>query len=62
MVGEVAVEIHPVGDGDLSVAVVVAQVLAPQPLIGEGVLIAVGVGHRYDPHLNAVEQVCYAGV
>ena len=53
VLGEVAVGIHAVADGDLPVAVVVAQILAPQPLDVEGVLVAVGVGRDDEPQLGA---------
>ena len=54
----VAVEVHAVIGGDPAVAVVVAQVLAPQPVAGcERVVVAVGVGDRDEPQLGRVDQV-----
>ena len=59
----VAVEVDAVGAGDLAVGVVVAQVLAPQPVaLGEGVVVAVGVGHRDEPQLGAAEQLAQVTV
>jgi hypothetical protein len=47
---EVAVEVDAVARRDLAVAVVVAQVLAPQPLAFlEREVVAVGVGDGDDP-------------
>ena len=43
--------------GDLAVAVVVAQVLAPQPLDVERVLVAVGVGDEHEPQLGLLQQL-----
>ena len=54
---EVAVRIDAVADRDLPVAVVVAQVLAPQPLVVERVLVAVGVRGDHEPQLRRLEQV-----
>ena len=56
VLGEVAVRIDAVADGDLPVAVVVAQVLAPQPLVVERVLVAVGVRGDHEPQLGVLEQ------
>ena len=57
LVGPVAVEVDAVVAGQLPVAVVVAQVLAPQALtLGEGVVVAVGVGHRQEPQLGPGQQ------
>lgn len=54
----VAVEVDPVAGRDLAVAVVVGQVLAPQALTRlEGPVVAVGVGHRHEPQLGAVDHV-----
>ena len=57
VLGEVAVGIDAVGARDLGVAVVVAQVLAPQSLGVEGVLVAVRVGHDDEPELVVLEEV-----
>ena len=46
----------------LPVAVVVAEVLPPEPLGVEGVLVAVGVGHRHEPQLGGLEQLADAPV
>jgi hypothetical protein len=54
---EVAVGVDAVANGDLAVAVVVARVLAPQALVVEGVLIAVGVGDDDEPELGAPEEI-----
>ena len=55
---EVAVGIDTVRSIDRSVGVVVAQVLAPQPVAGlEGEVVAVGVGDGHEPQLGAVHQV-----
>jgi hypothetical protein len=43
VLGVVAVRVHAVVAADAPVGVVVAEVLAPQPLDVKGVLIAVGV-------------------
>jgi hypothetical protein len=57
LVGEVAVQVDAVADRDLPVAVVVAQVLAPQPLPGlEGPVVAVGVRDRHEPQLARVHE------
>ena len=54
---EVAVEVDAVARGDLPVAVVVAQVLAPQALaVLEREVVAVGVGDREEPELVLVDQ------
>ena len=53
---EVAVWIDAVADVDLIVVVVVAQVLAPQPLVVECVLVAVGVGDDHEPELGPLEH------
>ena len=53
---EVAVRVDAVVAGDLAVAVVVAQVLPPQPLVVERVLVAVRVRDRHEPQLGALEQ------
>ena len=57
VVREVAVQVDAVADRDLVVAVVVVQVLAPEPRVLEGVLVAVGVGDRHEPELGLLEQV-----
>src|SRR3954468_18046383 len=57
MLGEVAVGIDAVAGGDLPVVVVVAQVLAPQALVVERVLVAVRVGRDDEPQLGALEHV-----
>ena len=54
---EVAVGIDPVADRDLLVAVVVAQVLAPQPIAFERELVAVGVGDHDEPQLGLLQQL-----
>ena len=56
---EVAVGVDPIiARGDDAVAVVVAQVLAPQPVTGlEREVVAVGVGHGDEPELGAVHHV-----
>jgi hypothetical protein len=56
VVREVAVRVDAVGDRDLVVAVVVAQVLAPQPLGIERVLVAVRVRHEHEPQLVVLQQ------
>jgi hypothetical protein len=53
----VAVEVDAVAVRDRAVAVVVAQVLAPQTLGAERVLVAVRVRHRHEPELARVEEV-----
>ena len=59
----VAVGVDTVGIGDDPVAVVVAQVLAPQALAGlEREVVAVGVGDGHEPQLGAVHQVRDGGV
>ena len=56
--GEVAVEVDAVAERDLAVAVVVAQVLAPQPIpLGEGEVVPVDVLHREEPQLAGVDEV-----
>ncbi len=57
--GEVAVEVDAVAGGDPAVAVVVAQVLAPQALAvgGVRVVVAVGVGAEQEPQLAGVHQL-----
>ena len=55
--GEVAVRVDPVAGSDHAVAVVVAQVLAPQPVAGgERELVAVGVVHAHEPELGRVDE------
>ncbi len=54
---EVAVEVDAVVAGDLAVAVVVPQVLPPQAVLVEGVLVAVRVDDRDHPDLTGVEQL-----
>ena len=55
---EVPVEVDAVAHVGPAVAVVVAQVLAPQPVAGgEAVVIAVGVGDRDEPQLGRVDQL-----
>ena len=56
VLGVVAVGVHAVGGGYLAVAIVVAQVLAPQALMVVGVLVAVGVRRDDEPELRALEQ------
>ena len=59
----VAVGVHAVDGGDPAVAVVVAQVLAPQPVAGgEREVVAVGVGDRHEPQLGRVDQLGECGV
>jgi hypothetical protein len=53
---EVAVGIHAVVGRDLAVAVVVAQVLAPQPILVEGVLVPVRVRDDEEPELRSLKQ------
>ena len=53
----VAVRVDAVGDRRHPVAVVVAQVLAPQPLGVERVLVAVGVRDQHEPQLGLLQQV-----
>ena len=54
---EVAVQVDTVARGDGPVAVVVPQVLAPQPLAGlEGEVVAVGVRDRHEPQLGGLHQ------
>ncbi len=62
VVREVAVGVDAVADRDLAVVVVVAQVLAPQPLDVERVLVAVGVGHEDEPQLRRLEQPLDLGI
>ena len=57
VLGVVAVRVDAVGVGGLAVAVVVAQVLAPQPLVGERVLVAVRVHDRDEPQLGRLEHL-----
>ncbi len=59
LVGEVAVEVDAVAGGDLAVAVVVAQVLAPQAVLRalEGVVVTVRVGGEQEPQLGGVEDL-----
>ena len=53
---EVAVGVDAVAGRDLAVAVVVAQVLAPQAIVVERVLVAVGVRHQDEPQLGALQE------
>ncbi len=57
VLGVVAVGVDAVDDRRLAVAVVVAQVLTPQPLVVERVLVAVRVHDRDEPQLGLVEQL-----
>lgn len=59
LVGEVAVEVDAVANGDGAVAVVVVQVLAPQTLVGAGerVVVAVGVGRDDEPQFGGVDDL-----
>ena len=57
VVGEVAIGVDAVADLGLSVSVVVAEVLPPQPLVVERVLVAVGVGHEDEPELGRLQQL-----
>ena len=60
---EVPVQVHAVADGDLAVSVVVAHVLAPQPVaLGEGEVVPVGVGDREEPQFGGVHQFGDLGV
>jgi hypothetical protein len=59
---EVAVRIDTIDTGDLTVTVVVAQVLAPQPLVVERVLVAVGVGDQDEPQFGGLDQILDGGV
>jgi hypothetical protein len=56
VVTEVPVRVDAVADADLPVAVVVAEVLAPQSLAVERVLVAVGVRHDDEPELGGLEE------
>ena len=57
LVGEVAVEVDAVVGVDHAVAVVVAQVLAPEPLVLlEGPVVAVGIGDGKEPQLRRVHD------
>jgi hypothetical protein len=59
LVGEVAVEVDAVLGGDLPVAVVVAQVLAPQPVaLGEREVVAVRVDHRQEMRSPVSANTC----
>ncbi|GAA3422727.1 hypothetical protein GCM10018952_76750 [Streptosporangium vulgare] len=63
LVVEVTVQVDAVGAGELAVAVVVAEVLAPEAVVpGEGVVVAVGVGDRDEPELDGVDQLGDLGV
>ena len=62
VVREVAVEVDAVTRRDLAVAVDIPQVLAPEPLGVERVLVAVRVGHRDEPQLGRLEQLLDLGV
>ena len=54
---EVAIGVHAVAGRDHAVAIVVAQVLAPQAVAGrERVLVAVGVVDADEPQLRAVDE------
>ncbi len=53
---EVAVRVDAVADGDLPVAVVVAEVLPPQPVVVERVLVAVGIRDDDEPQLAVFED------
>ncbi len=54
---EVAVQIDSIGGGDLAIVVVVAQVLAPEPVSGrKREVVAVGVGDDDEPQLAAVDE------
>ena len=55
---EVAVEVDAVAGRDDAVAIVVAQVLAPQPVVAvrEREVVAVRVGDRDEPHLRRVHE------
>ncbi len=59
LVGEVAVEVDAVAGGDGAVAVDVPQVLAPQTVVvvGEGVVVAVGVGGEDEPQFRGVDDL-----
>ena len=57
MLGVVPVGVDAVVRRDLVVAVVVAQVLAPEPVVVERVLVAVGVGDQDEPQLVRLQQV-----
>jgi hypothetical protein len=57
VVGEVAVGVDAVADLGLSVSVVVAEVLPPQPLVVERVLVAIGVGHEDEPELGRLQKL-----
>jgi hypothetical protein len=52
----VAVGVDAVAQHDLAVAVVVPEVLPPQPLVVERVLVAVGVGDEDEPQLCGPQQ------
>ena len=58
----VAIQVDAIADRDLAVAVVVAKVLAPEPLGVERVLIAVRVRHEDEPELARVDEVRHLGV
>ncbi len=52
----VPIGVDAVGVRDLAVAVVVTQVLPPEPLVVECVLIAVWIGGDHKPQLGVLEQ------
>ena len=55
---EVPVRVHAVDGGDLPVAVVVAQVLPPEPVLRvEGEVVAVGVRDQDEPQLAVLHQL-----
>ena len=57
VLGVVAVGVDPVERRDPVVAVVVPQVLPPQAVVVERVLVAVGVGDHDEPQLGGLQQV-----
>jgi hypothetical protein len=57
VVGEVAVRVDAVADLGLSVSVAVPEVLPPQPLVIERVLVAVGVGHEDEPEFGRLQKL-----
>jgi hypothetical protein len=59
---EVTVRVDTVTHRYLAVAVVVAHVLAPQPLVVVGELVAIGVGDEHEPQLGRPQQTPDLGV
>ena len=62
VLGIVAVGVDSIARRDHVVAVVVAEVLPPQAVVVERVLVPVGVGHDHEPDLGGRQQVDDVGL